>query len=298
MFFSGVHILRQTLSRVGRGSFRQLRTRFGSQRGGGRGWSSQSDAKETELARAEAKRGIPGLITGFIFGTAFGYYVAKKLQDSREEELLNNSAASNSGGSKFRPLVVVGPSGVGKGTLLRMLFEEFPDSFSFCVSNTTRKPREGEVHGKNYFFTEKAQMERDIAADLFVEHATFAGNTYGTSRAALAMVAATGRVPVLELDTQGAMQLESKKMDAVFTFVKPPSFQALEKRLRKRGTESEASIQRRTARAKKELEYIDSDAASYFQVVVVNDELDASYARLRQEILDYYPHIKNSAGTW
>jgi guanylate kinase len=129
---------------------------------------------------------------------------------------------------------------------------------------------------------------------MFVEHATFAGNTYGTSVNALAAVTSTGKIPVLELDLQGAIQLHAKKdrMAPVFTFIKPPSFPELKRRLEGRGTESAASVAKRLKRAKTELDYMESPEADYFQIVFVNDDLQKSFGYFRDEMKKNYPQLK------
>eukprot|EP00468_Gymnochlora_sp_CCMP2014_P002594 CAMPEP_0167763482 /NCGR_PEP_ID=MMETSP0110_2-20121227/13402_1 /TAXON_ID=629695 /ORGANISM="Gymnochlora sp., Strain CCMP2014" /LENGTH=198 /DNA_ID=CAMNT_0007650581 /DNA_START=164 /DNA_END=757 /DNA_ORIENTATION=+ len=193
---------------------------------------------------------------------------------------------SEEGISGQSPLIFCGPSGVGKGTLLRMLFSDFDGKFDFCVSHTTRKPRKGEIHGKHYYFVDKKKMEKAIAAGLFVEHASFAGNMYGTSVGSLCEVAASGKVPVLEVDIQGAIQLNEKKdLKPVFCFVKPPSYEQLESRLKHRGTEDPQKIERRLQRAKVELDFIDSADGKFFQIIFVNDKLDESYKYLKTRLL-------------
>mmetsp|Transcript_25809 Transcript_25809/g.36039 ORF Transcript_25809/g.36039 Transcript_25809/m.36039 type:complete len:232 (-) Transcript_25809:280-975(-) len=195
-----------------------------------------------------------------------------------------------------KPLIICGPSGVGKGTLLKMLFEEYPDQFSFCISHTTRKPRKGEVHGVNYYFVDKEVMVAEIEQGLFVEHATFAGNCYGTSYWALSNVEESGKVPVLEVDIQGAIQLNSRKdMKPIFCFIKPPDYEALADRLRKRGTETAEKIERRLKQAKAELEFMDSQKSSFFQIVMVNDDLMNSFKKLKDSIKNNYPHLREGS---
>mmetsp|Transcript_20043 Transcript_20043/g.40469 ORF Transcript_20043/g.40469 Transcript_20043/m.40469 type:complete len:276 (+) Transcript_20043:61-888(+) len=228
------------------------------------------------LVRAEAKA---------LFATA-----KANTEDDHAFQMVPTSKALKYG---QKPLVVVGPSGVGKGTILRKLFHDFPGQFSYCISHTTRKARPGEVDGKNYYFVSKEEMARDIAAGLFVEHATFAGNTYGTSFSSLTMVEASGKVPVLEVDMQGAIQLnEYSKIDPCFCFIKPPSLKELQGRLRGRGTEDPKKIEKRLRQAEVELDFIDSPNAKFFQVVLVNDDLDKCYAEFTRRITDFYPHLK------
>jgi len=192
-----------------------------------------------------------------------------------------------------KPLVVVGPSGVGKGTMLRKLFAEFPERFSFCVSHTTRKPRKGEIHGVNYYFVEKEEMKHDIEEGLFVEHATFAGNMYGTSFWSLSNVEASGKIPVLEVDLQGALQLHEKKgLDPIFCFIKPPSYDELERRLKGRGTETPEKVEKRLRQAKTEIDFIESERSYFFHLVLVNDNLEEAFGRFKSNITEHYPHLE------
>ncbi|TPP58451.1 Guanylate kinase [Fasciola gigantica] len=162
-----------------------------------------------------------------------------------------------------RSLVIVfsGPSGAGKSTLLNMLVKQFPGRFAFSVSHTTRTIRPGEVDGKDYHFIEKDKMLRDIAAGKFLEHAEFAGNVYGTSRAAVQKVLDSGSVCILDVELEGVKSIHALKppLNARYILVRPPSIEALEKRLRDRGTETEETLQKRLDRARKDIEFAESD---------------------------------------
>ena len=181
--------------------------------------------------------------------------------------------------SKPRPVVIVGPSGVGKGTLLNRLMADFPDNFGFSVSHTTRKPRPGEVDGVHYNFCEKPDMEAAIERGEFIEYARVHGNIYGTSIKAVEAVQTAGKVCLLDIDVQGAELVKKTTLNARFVFVAPPSFEELEKRLRGRGTETEDKIQMRLKNAKGEMEYMDKPG--FFDCVIVNDDLDKAYATLK-----------------
>lgn len=154
-----------------------------------------------------------------------------------------------------RPLVISGPSGVGKGTLFGLLRARHPDVFTLSVSHTTRAPRDGEAHGVDYHFVTHPDFEALAAAGGFVEHAQFSGNRYGTSKATIGDQTAKGRVVVLDIEMEGVKQIKRSGMDARYVFVAPPSEEELEKRLRGRGTEKEESVLKRLAQAKKELEF-------------------------------------------
>ena len=184
--------------------------------------------------------------------------------------------------SKPRPVVMCGPSGVGKGTLINRLMADFPGRFGFSVSHTTRAPRPGEEDGVHYNFVEKAAMEADIAAGKFLEYAHVHENIYGTSLAAVEAVAEKGQVCVLDIDVQGAEIVKKSSLDALFVFISPPSMEELEARLRGRGTEKEESIQKRLANAAGEM--AKTKVEGFFHAVIVNDDLDRAYGELKKAI--------------
>ena len=173
--------------------------------------------------------------------------------------------------------VVSGPSGVGKGTINKRLFEEFGDAVAFSVSATTRGPREGEVDGREYFFISRQEFEKRVANNEFLEHAEYAGNCYGTPRDYVLSLLQRGVSVILEIDVQGAMQVKRRMPESVSVFILPPSFEELEHRLRGRGTETPEKIERRLAAAKAEMA-----RAPEYDYQIVNDDLDAAYARLRE----------------
>ena len=175
-----------------------------------------------------------------------------------------------------------GPSGVGKGTLINRLQQEFPDKFGFSVSHTTRLPRKGEVDGVHYNFTNIPAMQAEIAAGRFLEHANVHGKIYGTSFAAVEKVASEGKICILDIDVQGAELVKKSHLDAVYVFISPPSMEELEKRLRGRGTEKEEAIQTRLTNAKGEL--AKRDIKGFFSKVIINDNLDNAYAELKAVI--------------
>ncbi|DAA73657.1 TPA_exp: Uncharacterized protein A8136_4091 [Trichophyton benhamiae CBS 112371] len=183
-----------------------------------------------------------------------------------------------------RPVVISGPSGTGKSTLLKRLFAEYPDKFGFSVSHTTRGPRPGEEDGREYNFTTKEAFLKLVDEGGFIEHAQFGGNHYGTSIAAVKRVADQGRICVLDIEMEGVKQVKRTDLNARFLFLAPPSIEELERRLRGRGTESEDSLQKRLAQARVELEY--SRQPNAHDKIVVNDELEAAYAELRDWVVD------------
>ncbi|KAH9479595.1 Guanylate kinase [Psilocybe cubensis] len=175
----------------------------------------------------------------------------------------------------LRPLVLSGPSGVGKSTLLKRLFAEFPDSFGFSVSHTTREPRLGEVNGKDYHFTTIQSFRELIQQGAFIEHAEFSGNFYGTSFETVRQVQQGGRRCILDIEAQGVRQIKKTDLNPVYLFISPPSMADLRARLQGRGTETESSVQKRLATALKEIQYAKEDNAH--DLVIVNDDLDRAY---------------------
>jgi guanylate kinase len=182
-----------------------------------------------------------------------------------------------------RPIVISGPSGVGKGTLCQMLLDAHPKTFATTVSHTTRKPRPGEIEDVTYFYVTSTQFSSLISQNAFVEHTFFGGNYYGTSKQTIIDQMAKGLVVVLDIEIDGVKQMKSlSTIDARYVFIKPPSFETLEERLRNRGTESEKSIEDRLARARVELEYAETKGA--FDVIIVNDDLKSAYEELSEFI--------------
>lgn len=164
--------------------------------------------------------------------------------------------------------MITGPSGVGKGTLIRGLLERMPD-LELSVSATTREPRPGEQHGVDYHFLTPEEFEQRVAAGDFVEHARYSGNRYGTLRSELERRLAEGAGVVLEIEVQGARQVRGAMPDAVAVFIAPPSREALRARLVGRGTDSSEQVDERLRTAERELE-----AQPEFAHVVVNDRLE------------------------
>jgi guanylate kinase len=170
--------------------------------------------------------------------------------------------------------VITGPSGVGKGTLIRGLMERVP-RLELSVSATTRAPRPGEDDGVDYHFLSTQEFERRVGAGDFVEHADYAGRRYGTLRSELERRVAAGVPVVLEIEVQGARQVRAAMPEAVQVFIAPPSPQALRARLIGRGTDDSPEVERRLAVAEHELL-----AREEFAHVVVNDRLEDALAEL------------------
>lgn len=168
---------------------------------------------------------------------------------------------------------------MGKGTVLKKFLEKNPH-FMLSISCTTRAPRPGEVDGVNYFFLTKDEFKNCIDNDKFLEWAEFAGNFYGTKQKYINQYLAEGKDIILEIDTQGALQVKKRMPEAVLIFICPPSIEELEHRLRGRKTEDEATIQKRLDAVKIELE-----RAEKFDYRVVNDDLDRAVKELEKIIV-------------
>ena len=171
-------------------------------------------------------------------------------------------------------LVLSGPSGVGKGTLGKRLIEE--EGFGFSVSCTTRGPRPGEKHGVDYLFITREEFLSRRAANGFLETATVHDEFYGTPREPAERAMAEGRDFLLDIDPQGGVQVMESVPEAVSVFLLPPSWAALEARLRGRGTETEEKIQKRLHNARQEVKYL-----SRYDYCIVNDDLDEACRELR-----------------
>lgn len=171
--------------------------------------------------------------------------------------------------------VISGPSGAGKSVLISRILQDLP-AIRFSVSSTTRAPRPGETNGVNYHFISREQFQADINAGRFLEFAQFSANMYGTNRHEIEEAQNLGQDLLLDIEVQGARQLQEKGIEAVYIFVTPPSFAELERRLRSRNTEDEVAIHRRLRQAVEDVSHVDR-----YQFVIVNDNLEEAYSRLR-----------------
>ena len=174
---------------------------------------------------------------------------------------------------KPRLLVISGPSGVGKGTLVQRIIAESGLPLTMSVSATTRKPRSGEVDGREYYFLSLDEFETKRLGDEFLEcfEVFGTGTWYGTPRKRVEEGLASGQWIVLEIDVQGARRVKEQFPEAMTFFIEPKSLEVLQERLRGRGTESEEAMQRRLERATEELQYVDE-----FEHRIVNDDLDTA----------------------
>ena len=171
-------------------------------------------------------------------------------------------------------IVVSGFSGSGKGTMMKELVSNY-EGYALSISATTRKPREGEEDGREYFFKTEEEFKKMISEDAFLEHACYVGNYYGTPKAYVEKMLNEGKNVLLEIESQGALNIKKQMPDAALIFILPPSAEELKRRLIGRGTESMDVIEARLNRAKEEAEGIEN-----YDYVIVNDKLDESVAAL------------------
>lgn len=191
-------------------------------------------------------------------------------------------------------VVISGPSGVGKGTIRKALFELPDNNFCYSVSMTTRKPREGEVDGEDYYFVSREEFERRIDEGQFLEYAEFVGQYYGTPRDYIERKLNEGKEVIIEIEVQGALKVRERMPEAVFVFIVPPSRDELFERLMNRGTEMTDDIKKRIEKAEREFHL-----AYKYDYIVVNDDvynaadrivaiIRAEHARTERSIHKYY----------
>jgi guanylate kinase len=178
-------------------------------------------------------------------------------------------------------IILSGPSGVGKGTIRKRIMEDESLQLSYSVSMTTRLKRTGEIDGKDYFFVDSTSFQLAIDQDNLLEWAEFVGNRYGTPKAQVHELRQLGKNVLLEIEINGAKQVIAKTMGPglVTIFLMPPSFEALEARIRKRKTESETIIQERLEKAKREM-----NLHHDYQYLVINDHLERAAEQIKQII--------------
>jgi len=184
--------------------------------------------------------------------------------------------------------VISGFSGVGKGTIVKKLVAE--EDYALSISATSRAPREGEVHGREYFFLTRDEFHSMIESDGLIEWAEYVNNFYGTPREYVEERLAEGKDVILEIEPQGALKIKEKYPEAVLIFIVPPNAKELENRLIGRGTEEVDTIKKRLKRAAEETEYIDN-----YEYIVVNDNLDDAVRDIHH-IIQAASHKKDRAG--
>lgn len=178
--------------------------------------------------------------------------------------------------SQGKVIVIVAPSGAGKTTIARRLLKDHP-KIRFSVSATTRPPRNGEVHGKDYYFLNDDEFVRRVNDQRFLEWEFYSGNKYGTLQSEVDKMVESGYFPLLDIEVKGALNVKRIYGDGCISiFILPPSMQALEQRLKKRGTETLLSVQTRLKRAEEEINF-----AENFDYTVVNDDLETAYSEVK-----------------
>ena len=176
-------------------------------------------------------------------------------------------------------IVVSGFSGAGKGTLMKELLKRYEENYALSISATTRGPREGEAHGREYFFISKEEFEKMIAKEELIEYAKYVENYYGTPRTYVEQKLEEGKDVILEIEIQGALKVKEKFPDTLLLFVTPPSAEELKKRLIGRGTETMEVIASRLNRAVEESEYMDQ-----YDYLIINDTLDECVEQMHRVI--------------
>lgn len=186
-------------------------------------------------------------------------------------------------------IVVSGFSGAGKGTLMKELLKKYPDDYALSISATSRKPREGEQEGVEYFFKTREEFEKMIEGEELVEYAQYVGNYYGTPKAYVEEQLEAGKDVILEIEIQGALKIKEKFPQTVLMFVTPPSAEELKNRLVGRGTEDMETIERRLFRAVEEAEGIEA-----YDYLVVNDILEICVEEMHQIISNEHTRISRN----
>lgn len=176
-------------------------------------------------------------------------------------------------------VVISGFSGSGKGTLMKELLKRYESTYALSISATTRSPREGELHGREYFFVTKAEFEKMIENEELIEYAGYVGNYYGTPKPYVLSKLLEGKDVILEIEVQGAIDLKKRYPEAVMIFITPPDKKTLEKRLVGRGTESKAQIENRLERAAKE-----ADSMENYDYLIINDDIDKTVEKIHNLI--------------
>lgn len=184
-------------------------------------------------------------------------------------------------------VVVSGFSGAGKGTLMKRLMEKY-DNYALSISATTRAPRQGEEHGREYFFHTKQEFEELILQDALIEYAQYVENYYGTPKAYVEKQLNAGKDVILEIEIQGALKVKEKFPDTLLLFVTPPSAEELRRRLINRGTESMEVIESRLRRASEE-----AKGMPEYDYILINDEIEACVDKMHEIIQSQHDTVRN-----
>ena len=191
--------------------------------------------------------------------------------------------------TNISPLLIIGPSGAGKGTLLTRLLKDFPDVFEMSISLTTRPPKKGEIEGKDKYFILEDEFERDLQNGEYLITDKYCGYNYATKKSIIEGIAAKGKVCIFESTIQSAETLYGLNFVVNFLFISPPSLDVLYQRLRGRSTESDEQIHQRVEIAQKELAR--AAELEYIQVKIVNDDFDEFYNKVLKQLSVWYPQF-------
>jgi guanylate kinase len=215
------------------------------------------------------------------FGTSSG-----DSSNQREPKQQQQQAANS---TSIKSLLICGPSGVGKGTLISKLLSKYPNSCGLSVSHTSRSPRPGEIDGIHYYFISKEQFQHEInhGKFKFLETALVHGNYYGTREDSVLKVHQSNKICVLDLDTKGLKQLKNVSFPMKTIFILPPSLQELEHRLRARGTEKEEQILLRLKNAREEIEF--GKIPGNFDRLLINGNLHQAFDDLTTIVREWFP---------
>lgn len=190
-------------------------------------------------------------------------------------------------------LVLSGPSGVGKGTVRKHIFDNYNNDFNYSISMTTRQQRDGEIDGQDYYFRSKESFEQLIEDDGLLEYAEYVGHYYGTPLKYVKETLEAGQDVFLEIEVQGALKVRNRMPEAIFIFLAPPNLEELENRIVGRGTDSDDMIKKRMAKAVDELKLI-----QYYDYVVENDDVDRAAQKIRHIIESEHLKVSRNLGTY
>lgn len=190
-------------------------------------------------------------------------------------------------------IVLSGPSGVGKGTVRKAIFDSEDNDFEYSISMTTRKKREGEVEGVDYFFRSREEFEAMIESGEMLEYAEYVGNYYGTPLSYVNQTLDQGKDVFLEIEVQGARQVKEKVPDGVFIFLTPPDLEELKSRIVNRGTDSPEVIEERMRVAREEIEMM-----ALYDYAVVNDEVPLAVKRIKDIIVGEHYRVDRVIGKY
>lgn len=190
-------------------------------------------------------------------------------------------------------IVLSGPSGVGKGTVRKEIFDNYDNEFQFSISMTTRDMREGETEGVDYFYRTKEEFETLIEEDGFLEFAEYVGNYYGTPKAYVEETLNSGKDVFLEIEVQGAKQVQKQMPDGIFIFLSPPDLNELRNRLVNRGTDSEEKVEQRLNKAVEEMRQI-----RYYDYVVENDKVENAARKVKHIIESEHLKVSRNIETY